>query len=79
MKKVIDDITILKTKECNKSFECLGNKNQTCLNKKVERYLSGDVLFINCNDKLCHYNMSFGNEVICNCPTRKEIFNRYHF
>jgi len=79
MEKLVDDVFILKTKECHKNFECLLCDKQTCLKMKVDRYLSGNVLFINCTDKQCHYNMSFGNAVICNCPTRKEIFNRYHF
>ena len=79
MEKLVDDVCILKTKECHKNFECLMCENQSCLKMKVDRYLSGNVLFINCTDKLCYYNMSFGNVVICNCPTRKEIFNKYHF
>jgi len=79
MAKIIDDNIILKTKECSKEFECLRADDHACLKTKVDRFISGNVLFIDCNDKFCHYYMNFGNSVICNCPIRKEVFRKYHF
>jgi len=79
MKKIIDDIIILKTKKCSKNFECLLFETQTGLKKKVDRVVSRDVLFVHCNERICHYYLSSGNSVICNCPTRKEIYKKYNF
>ncbi len=68
--------TIKKTTKCKKNFACLSTHNQVCC--KVEYRINGSVLFIYCTNKEhCNYKMILGNNHICNCPTRKEIFNRY--
>lgn len=76
MKYDISDKVICNTKDCNKGMSCLLSDDYAlcevvdCVNNKVH--------FIKCLDKkYCTYKMSFGNEFICNCPVRKELFNLY--
>lgn len=72
----IKEETIKKTNKCNKKFACLSTNNQVCC--KVEYRTNGSFLFIYCsNNKHCNYIMTLGNNYICNCPIRKEIYNRY--
>lgn len=72
----IDKKIIEETIKCEKSFDCLKNdKHVYC---KVENCVSSEVHFVKClNDEYCVYRMSFGESYICNCPTRKEIYNKY--
>ena len=74
----IDSKIIEETTKCDKNFECLKNKNYTCNTSIVDRAIGGRVHFINCSVSNCNYKMAFGNSYICNCPVRKEIFNKYH-
>jgi hypothetical protein len=40
--------------------------------------VNGEIHFVDYTSKVyCGYKMSFGNSEICNCPIRKEIFNKY--
>ncbi len=65
-----------RTTKCEKDFNCL--KDEKHVYCKVERCVSDKVHFIQCLiDGYCIYRMSFGESFICNCPTRKEIFNKY--
>lgn len=66
-----------KTTQCNRDFSCLkGIKPDK--NCRVINCLNNEVHFVECsNDSFCSYLMSFGNSFICNCPVRKEIFNKY--
>lgn len=73
----IDKRILKKTKQCVNNFECLKNEEYVCMVTKVERCIGGKVLFIDCSDRFCKYKMNYGNSTICNCPTRKEIFNKY--
>lgn len=68
---------INETKYCENDFECLRNDNHHCFLMKVDNCISEKVLFINCTQLSCNYKMNFGNGTICNCPTRKEIYNKY--
>jgi len=77
MKFVIDDCILERTIHCVKNFECLESKDSSCVLKDVECCVDGKVLFLNC-DEMCRYKMTFGNSRICNCPTRKAIFNKYN-
>ena len=72
----IDKETLAKTNHCAKNFECLKNENHFCKIRKVLSCINSKVIFVNCTE-VCHYKMSFGFNSICNCPTRKEIFNKY--
>jgi hypothetical protein len=73
----IDPLIIAETLFCRKNFECLNNSTivyctvENCINKKVH--------FIDSNDNLsCRYKLAFGYSYICNCPVRKEIYNKYN-
>jgi hypothetical protein len=67
---------ILRKTKCKKGFSCLsGQRNDLC---KVKNYIEGKVIFLEAlNDHSCYYSTSFGYAYICNCPTRKEIYDRY--
>lgn len=70
----INEAIINETKNCNKDFSCLKNKDHSYC--KVKKCISNSVHFIEYSDKLsCNYNIIFGDCLICNCPVRKEIFN----
>ena len=72
----IDKKIISATRNCLRNFSCLNSdipvycKVVNCINKKVHfvKYV---------DESLCNYKISFGNSIICTCPTRKEIFNQY--
>lgn len=65
-----------KTTKCQKGFKCLKNDNHVYC--KVENCVSNKVHFVRClSGNYCNYKLPFGNSIICNCPTRKEIFNKY--
>ena len=72
----IDKEILKKTIKCEKNFGCLTNdKHIYC---KVENSVANEVHFVKCLDNnYCTYKMSFGQSYICNCLTRKEIFNKY--
>ncbi len=72
----IDKEILNKTTKCEKDFNCLQNKTHVYC--QVDSCLNYEVHFIKCkNEEYCIYRMSFGESFICNCPTRKEIFNKY--
>lgn len=65
-----------KTTNCQKGFECL--KNDDHIYCKVENCVSDNLHFVRCLSRdYCSYQLPFGRSHICNCPTRKEIFNKY--
>lgn len=67
--------TIKLTIKCNHDFICLDNSNFCC---KVKDCISNEVHFVDrATNKICPYAVPFGYAFICNCPVRKEIFNRY--
>ena len=64
-----------KTVHCTKDFDCIKNDNIYC---KVESCINNEVHFVECTEQnFCSYKMTFGSSYICNCPTRKEIYNKY--
>ena len=72
----IDEEILNKTTDCDKDFHCIKTSNHILC--KVEDCLNNKVLFVKClNRENCPYKMPFGKSFICNCPTRKEIFNKY--
>ncbi|GBD97794.1 MAG TPA: hypothetical protein ENG83_03210 [Nitrospirae bacterium] len=64
------------TDKCRENHSCLnGDKDCLC---EVEDSFSNKIVFIKpVNNAACDYRMSFGYSFVCNCPTRKEIFNLY--
>lgn len=73
----IDESIIKQTKHCAHDFECLENVNYLCRIAKVESCIDNSVLFIECPKNWCEYKLNFGYSAICNCPVRKEIYNKY--
>ena len=72
--KIINEI-LQKTTECDKDFECLTND---CRNLcKVERCVNNVIFIKNATKNSCNYKLTFSEESICMCQTRKEIFNKY--
>jgi hypothetical protein len=61
---------------CTKGFSCLnGSGGHLC---PVEYSVDGKVHFITClNDARCSMQQTFGNRLLCGCPVRKELYNRY--
>ncbi len=74
----IDELILKETTRCSKDFSCLKNENDPCLTSKVSNSVNGKVIFISCIEDKCNYDMRFGYSKICNCPVRKEIFNKYN-
>lgn len=74
----IDSETIRVTIECKKSFSCLaGDKNNIC---RIGDCVDGNVRFIKCADsKKCSYQVPYGSNRLCSCPTRKEIYSLYGY
>ena len=64
------------TTDCDDNFDCIRNSNHVYC--KVENCVDNKVHFIKClNENYCPYRMLFGHSYICNCPTRKEIYNKF--
>ena len=61
---------------CKKGFSCLQKgKGDFCA---VEDCVNDSVLFVKSQyNASCPYQQSFGNEFICNCPVRKELYDKY--
>ena len=70
----IDEDILKSATRCKKNLFCLSG-NDIC---KVEYCVDGKIHFIKCmNLDPCNYRISFGYSFVCNCPVRKELFNRY--
>ena len=66
-----------RTESCPWNFACL---NGDCDHKPCKgRYADGpDVLFIEAQPIECPYKVPSGFSHVCTCPTRYELFVRYH-
>ncbi len=72
--KIDENISKTATK-CIKNLSCMSGSD-IC---KVELCVDGKIHFIKCmNLEHCNYRISFGYSFVCNCPVRKELFNRYN-
>jgi len=61
--------------KCKKKFSCLKVERDICA---VEDCVNDSVLFVKSKYKAsCPYQQMFGNEYICNCPVRKELYEKY--
>jgi hypothetical protein len=73
---IVSEETSAETKRCKKGFSCLTEQSENLC--QVESCISGEVHFIKCLNKVfCSYRGTFGEGVICYCPTRKELYNKY--
>lgn len=77
MNRLLINENVLKdTRRCRKNFICLTGEGE-CLCELRYCY-NGKSYFIKAdNNTTCNYKVSFANHVLCSCPTRKEIYNRY--
>ncbi len=75
MKLEISNDIISKTTKCTKNFDCLTNTHHIYC--RVKECYQNEVHFVEClYDDYCTYRMAFGDSYVCNCPTRKEIYNK---
>ena len=75
MTLIVDDNIIKGTTKCKKKFSCLSGETTLC---SVELCIENKIHFIKCVSKeSCNYRISFGFSYVCNCPVRKEIYNKY--
>ena len=63
------------TTRCAKGFACL-NGDESCLCHVADCVL-GDVIFVEIKNQFCPYILHFGDKIICACPVRKDIYNKY--
>ena len=72
----VSDETLSQTTQCKTNMSCLkGSTDHLC---SVERCIDGKVHFVTClKIEACSYRISFGNGQFCDCPVRKEIYNKY--
>jgi hypothetical protein len=72
----IDEKILQRTTSRNHDFRCLsGDKQCLC---EVKGSIGADMKDIKPNPEIeCKYHPSFGNNNLCLCPTRAEIYNRY--
>ena len=68
------DKKIIDSTECEKSFKCLKNQKNLC---KVKLCIADKAHFLKCDDKKCKFKSFSGNETLCTCPVRQEIYNLY--
>ena len=78
MKLSIDKRTLSETLHCKHELECLNNESHICRLAEVEHCVAGKVHFIKCTETICNYKIGFGNSIICSCPVRKNIYNKYN-
>ncbi len=75
-KYYVCDITIRATTKCDKEFSCLeGSRQDLC---SVKYCINRGISFVECaNDNNCYYKTSYGDGMICLCPVRNELYNKY--
>jgi hypothetical protein len=72
----ISEEAIAETLRCVKDFSCLKKRSEDFC--KIESCVNGKVHFIQClSTTSCSYQLLFGEECICTCPTRKELYNKH--
>lgn len=71
----ISDRVLEATTKCKKDFCCLNGKGDLCT---IADCVNDQILFVQVKDgEYCPYKQQFGNEFICGCPVRKELFDKY--
>ena len=64
-----------KTTKCHKDFNCFVHNNTCC---RVTQCINDEVHFVAYKENLnCKYKLHFADQIICMCPTRKEIYNKF--
>jgi hypothetical protein len=72
----VSEETIAETKRCEKGFSCLKKRSEDLC--QIESCVNGKVHFIKCRStNSCSYQIHYGYNCICLCPTRKELYNKH--
>ena len=74
MAKIEIDQKIIDKTECDFDFACLKNNLPFC---KVERCIDKVCFLSSVSDSNCNNKIYFGDSIICNCPVRIEIYDKY--
>ncbi len=74
MYKVAPD-TLESADKCQRNYVCLNEETPPLC--PVKDCVNCEIHFISVNTFYCAYFLYFGDEVICTCPVRKELFNKY--
>ncbi len=77
MKFEIPEAIIKEAGKCTKNHQCVDGMSQNPL-CEIQHYIKDKLVFIECKeDKICPYFISFGKTKLCECPVRKEIYERH--
>ncbi len=77
MKLEISEDVLKKTHRCEKEFFCMSDERKDLC--QVESSSGYQTLFVKClSDEECCYRTPIANDLVCYCPTRNEIYNKYH-
>ena len=84
MKIGISDEVIKRTTKCHSNFACLNDEEYPKCSDglavcEIENHIAQNLLFVNFeNNCSCNYSTPFGaGKIICKCPVRYEIYQRY--
>ncbi len=77
MRFILDKDILKRASRCRDNFSCLSGEGD-CL-CEIEDFAGEKIHFIKPGNKggICNYKMGFGYSFLCNCPVRKEIYNKY--
>ena len=76
MQYEISQETLKKTEKCPRDMQCLKEGGTPLC--KVENLVKGNGVFVKQNGAaVCLYRMPFGGSLICHCPTRFELADKY--
>jgi len=78
MQLAVDETILEETTRCHRNFACLANNDNVYC--EVEKCMAGRILIMkSLTREYCNYRMFFGHSyVICDCPTRREIYKKYN-
>lgn len=72
----IDKQIINEASKCNKDCVCISSQSSPYCS--IKDCVVGEIHFINCLEaNFCPYKIPFGEGIVCSCPVRKEIYNKY--
>ncbi len=66
---------IAKANKCKRNYACLNEKTPPLCS--VSDCVNCEIHFISTQTSYCPYFLYFADEVICTCPVRKELFNKF--
>jgi hypothetical protein len=73
----VSDEAIEKTTKCSWNYGCLDDNSPKCsANKSIckVKHAVDKFLFINWNHEDCSYKLPLGDDFLCTCPVRIEIY-----